>query len=61
MKGNNTIKRIIKALSKLHAKNSIVPFFDALNSFNQSFIHGENRELDTFEGKKIILKFNEIK
>lgn len=52
---------IQKQTSLLHARNSIVPFFDALNSFNQSFIHGENRELDTFEGKKIILKFNEIK
>lgn len=51
---------IQKQISLLEARNSIVPFFDALKSFNQSVIHGENRELTTFEGKKILLKFNAV-
>ena len=51
---------IQKQISLLETRNSIVPFFDALKSFNQSVIHGENREMTTFEGKKILLKFNAV-
>lgn len=46
-----------KAITLLDATNEIVPLFDALDSFQYSFTHGENREVSTLFNSKTILVF----
>ena len=46
-----------KEITLLDATNEIVPLFDALDSFQYSFTHGENRNISTLFDSKIILVF----
>ena len=46
-----------KEITLLDATNEIVPLFDALDSFQYSFTHGENRDISTLFDSKIILVF----